>query len=217
MDAADAEVNAAEDVAIMEAVSENPGLSGRAARAPRCRPGERSSRSSRSSRTSGRRSPSRIHRVPDERKALGAKIKAQPPGFQKQLGDADALLRAAEDLPDDDDDDDNWADEDVEMHDGLSRPTEIDERNDENERRLNPGKSRRCDARGTATAARGPRRAAPLRCDDGDLYTRTHRQYQTRSLGLTARTVVQAVVDNEGGGLYYWRAQPQKRALVLYA
>ena len=50
----------------------------------------------------------------DERKALGAKIKAAFQVSKNSTGDAEALLRAAEDLPDDDDDD-NWADEDVEM------------------------------------------------------------------------------------------------------
>lgn len=116
MDAADAEVNAAdEDVAIAEAVSENPKLSGRAARALAVQ--ARRTLKQKLSQLKDQRQKIAKKSIArrDERKALGAKIKAAFQVSKNNSGDADALLRAAEDLPDDDDDDDNWADEDVEM------------------------------------------------------------------------------------------------------
>ena len=116
MDAADAEVNAAdEDVAIAEAVSENPKLSGRAARALAVQ--ARRTLKQKLSQLKDQRQKIAKKSIArrDERKALGAKIKAAVQVSKNSTGDAEALLRAAEDLPDDDDDDDNWADEDVEM------------------------------------------------------------------------------------------------------
>ena len=115
MDAADAEVNAAdEDVAIAEAASENPKLSGRAARALAVQ--ARRTLKQKLSQLKDQRQKIAKKSIArrDERKALGAKIKAAFQVSKNSTGDAEALLRAAEDLPDDDDDD-NWADEDVEM------------------------------------------------------------------------------------------------------
>ena len=116
MDAADAEVNAAdEDLAIAEADSENPKLSGRAARALAVQ--ARRTLKHKLSQLKDQRQKIAKKSIArrDERKALGAKIKAAFQVSKNSTGDAEALLRAAEDLPDDDDDDDNWADEDVEM------------------------------------------------------------------------------------------------------
>ena len=113
---ADAEVNAAdEDVAIAEADSERPKLSGRAARALAVQARRQLKQKLGQLKDQRQKIAKKSIARRDERKALGAKIKAAFAVSKNNKGDAEALLQAADNLPDDDDNDD-WADDDdVEM------------------------------------------------------------------------------------------------------
>ena len=114
---ADAEVNAAdEDVAIAEADSERPKLSGRAARALAVQARRQLKQKLGQLKDQRQKIAKKSIARRDERKALGAKIKAAFAVSKNNKGDAEALLQAADNLPDDDDNDD-WADDDVEMAD----------------------------------------------------------------------------------------------------
>ena len=104
-----------EDVAIAEADSERPKLSGRAARALAVQARRQLKQKLGQLKDQRQKIAKKSIARRDERKALGAKIKAAFAVSKNNKGDAEAVLQAVDNLPDDDDDNDDWADDDVEM------------------------------------------------------------------------------------------------------